>query len=357
MRKPASAEAAAKQAAARRRLRVLVLMHDYLVPPDDVTGVDISTAQWRTEYDVLKAVRDELQHEVRVLGVKDEVGPIRQAHEEFKPHIAFNLLEAFHEVGTFDQHIVSYLEMLRLSYTGCNPRGMVLARDKALSKKLLHYHRIAVPDFVVVPRGRKPKAPKRMAFPMIVKPLTQESSIGISQASVVEDEPKLRERVEFIHHSIATDAIVEQYIEGRELYCGVIGNQRLQVLPVWEMTFANMPDSQRRIATERVKWSSKYQKRVGIETGAAKDLPEGATERIQHVSRRVYQVLQLSGYARIDLRLSPGGDVYVLEANPNPQIAAAEDFAESAKSAGLPYCALMQRILTIGQRWEPERAG
>ena len=357
VRKPASADAKAKHAAARRRLRVLVLMHDYLVPPDDTSGQDLATAPWRTEWDVLHTVRDELQHEVRVLGVKDEVGPIRQIHEEFKPHIAFNLLEAFHEVGTFDQHIVSYLEMLRLSYTGCNPRGMVLARDKALSKKLLHYHRIAVPDFVVVPRGRKAKPPKRLTFPMIVKPLTQESSIGISQASVVEDETKLRERVEFIHQSITTDAIVEQYIEGRELYCGVIGNQRLQVLPVWEMTFANMPDSQRRIATERVKWSAKYQKRVGIDTAAAKDLPDGATERIQHVSKRVYQVLQLSGYARIDLRLSPEGEVYVLEANPNPQIAAAEDFAESAKSAGLPYVALLQRILTTGLRWEPERAG
>ena len=357
MRKPASAEAAAKQAAARRRLRVLILMHDYLVPPEDVSGHDLATAPWKTEYDVLRTVRDELQHEVKVLGVKDELGPIRQAHEEFKPHIAFNLLEAFHEIGTFDQHIVSYLEMLRLSYTGCNPRGMVLARDKALSKKLLHYHRIAVPEFAVVPRGRKPKTPKRLAYPVIVKPLTQESSIGISQASVVEDETKLRERVEFIHNSIATDAIVEQYIEGRELYCGVLGNQRLQMLPVWEMTFAHMPDSQHRIATERVKWSAKYQKRIGVVTAAAKDLPEDATRRIQHISRRVYQVLQLSGYARIDLRLSPDGAVYVLEANPNPQIAAAEDFAESAKAAGLPYSALLQRILTTGLRWEPERAG
>jgi D-alanine-D-alanine ligase len=352
MRKPAAAVSAA-----RRKLRVLVLMHHYLVPPDDVSGHDPKTAQWRTEYDVLRTLRDELQHDVMVLGVKDELGPIRQANEDFKPHIAFNLLEAFHEIGTFDQHVVSYLELLRLPYTGCNPRGMVLARDKALSKKLLHYHRIAVPEFAVVPRGRKVRLTKRLAFPLIVKPLTQEASIGISQASVVEDEAKLRERVEFIHQSIATDAIIEQYIEGRELYCGVVGNQRLQVLPVWEMTFAKMPDSQHRIATERVKWSVKYQERVGIDTGLAKDLPEGATEDIQHVSRRVYQTLQLSGYARIDLRLDPQGEVYVLEANPNPQIACAEDFAQSATAAGLPYPALLQRILTTGMRWEPERAG
>ena len=340
-----------------RKQRVLLLMHDYLVPPQETSGHDPATAEWKTEYDVLKTLREELEHDVHVIGVKDELGPIRQANEEFKPHIAFNLLEAFHEIGTYDQNVVSYLELLRLSYTGCNPRGMLLSRDKALSKKLMHYHRIPVPEFTVVPRGRKTRLPKRLTFPLIVKSLTQEASIGISQASVVEDEAKLRERVQFIHDSISTDAIVEQYVDGRELYCGVIGNQRLHVLPVWEMTFANMPDGQRRIATERVKWSTKYQKRVGIDTAAAKGLPDGTAERVQHIARRVYQVLQLSGYARIDLRLDPEGRVYVLEANPNPQIARAEDFAESAAAAGLPYPALLQRILTTGLRWEPERAG
>ena len=119
---------------------------------------------------------------------------------------------------------------------------MLLARDKALSKKLLHYHRIPVPEFAVVARGRKTRLPKKLTFPLMVKSLTQDASIGISQASVVEDDAKLGERVQFIHDSIHTDAIVERYIEGRELYCGVIGNQRLQVLPVWEMTFANMPE-------------------------------------------------------------------------------------------------------------------
>jgi D-alanine-D-alanine ligase len=340
-----------------RKLRVLLLMHDYQVPPADVAGHDLETASWKTEHDVLTTVRDELQHDVHVLGVKDDLVGIRQANEEFKPHIAFNLMEAFHEVGTFDQNVVSYLELLRLSYTGCNPRGMLLARDKALSKKLMHYHRIAVPEFAVVLRGRKVRLSKRLKFPLMVKSLTQEASIGIAQASVVEDETKLTERVQFIHDSIKTDAIVEEYIAGRELYCGVIGNQRLQVLPVWEMTFANMPDGQHRIATERVKWNAKYRTKMAIDTGEAKDLPPGAAEKVQHVSRRVYNVLELSGYARVDLRLAESGQVYVLEANPNPQIARIEDFAQSAALAGLPYPALLQRILTTGLRWEPERLG
>jgi D-alanine-D-alanine ligase len=340
-----------------RKLRVLVLVHDYLVPPDDVTGQNTETAQWRTEYDVIKTLREELEHDVRVLGVKDDLGAIRQANDEFKPHIAFNLLEAFHEIGTFDQNVVSYLELLRLSYSGCNPRGMFLARDKALSKKLMQYHRLPVPDFLMIPRGRKPRLPRKLTFPLIVKSLTQEASIGISQASVVEDEAKLRERVQFIHESISTDAIVEQYVEGRELYCGILGNQRAQVLPVWEMTFAKMPEGQHRIATERVKWNAKYQEKVGIATGEAKDLPDGIADRVQHVSKRVFKVLELSGYARIDLRLDSQGQIHVLEANPNPQIARSEDFAESAKHAGMTYPALLQRILTTGLRWEPERLG
>lgn len=332
-------------------------MHDYLVPPDDVTGVDTNTAAWRTEHDVLSTLRDELGHEVKALGVKDDLGAIRQANDEFKPHIAFNLLEAFHEVGTFDQNVVSYLELLRLPYTGCNPRGMFLARDKALSKKLLHYHRIPVPEFTMVTRGHKARLPKRLTYPAIVKSLTQEASIGISQASVVGDDAHLHERVQFIHESIKTDAIVERYIEGRELYCAILGNQRLQVFPVWEMTFANMPEGQHRIATERVKWNAKYQAKVGVVTGEAKSLDDATQARVQHVARRTYKVLEQSGYSRVDLRLAEDGRVYVLEANPNPQIARTEDFAASAAAAGLQYPALLQRLLTTGLRWEPERLG
>lgn len=339
------------------RLRVLVLMHDYMVPPDRVKGHDIYTVEWKTEYNVFRTLKKKLKHDVHVLGVNDDLAVIRQANDEFKPHIAFNLLEAFHEVGTYDQNVVSYLELLRLPYTGCNPRGMFLARDKALSKKLLHYHRIPVPDFAVMRRGRKVRKPKRLEYPLFVKSLTQEASIGISQASVVEDEARLVERVQFIHESIGTDAIVERYIEGREVYCGVLGNDRLKVLPVWELTFDSMPEGQHKIATERVKWSSKYQDKVGAMTGVAEDLPEEQVKRIQHITRRTFRVLEMNGYGRIDLRIDASGQVYVLEANPNPQIAQYEDFALSADYVGIPYHDLIQRILKMGLQWEPERKG
>ena len=280
-----------------------------------------------------------------------------RAVDQFKPHIAFNLMEAFHEVGGFDMNVVSYLELLRLSYTGCNPRGMVLSRDKALSKKLMAYHRIPVPEFAVFRRGLAIRRPRRLKFPVIVKSLTQEASIGISQASVVEDDAKLRERVQFVHESVATDAIAERFIEGRELYVGVIGNERLQVFPVWEMEFSKMPEGVHRIATDRVKWSVKYQDKHGIKTSAAKKLPDGMAEAIQRLARRVYRTLEMSGYARMDLRMDGDGKAYVLEANANPQLAFGEDFAESAERAGIPYEDLLQRILNVGLRWQPERAG
>ena len=253
------------------------------------------------------------------------------------------------QVGTFDQNVVSYLELLRLPYTGCNPRGMLLARDKALSKKLLHYHRIPVPEFAVVLRGRKPRLPKRLTLPVIVKSLTQEASIGISQASVVDDIGKLNERVKFIHESIGTDAILEQYIEGRELYCGIIGNLRLSVLPVWQMTFAKMPDGQHRIATERVKWSAKYQEKVGIDTGEAEDLPKGMAEAVQHMSRRAFRVLEQSGYARIDLRLDGSGRVYVIEANPNPYLASSAEFIRGARASGRTYAQTILEIVDLAR--------
>ena len=339
-----------------KKLRVLALMHDYMVPPDDISGHDLATVKWKTEFDVASTLED-TGHDVRKLGVKDDLGLIRQAIDDFQPHIAFNLMEAFHEVGVFDMNVVSYLELLRLPYTGCNPRGMVLSRDKALSKKLMAYHRIRVPEFTVFKRGLAIKRPRKLKFPVIVKSLTQEASIGISQASVVEDETKLRERVQFIHESIGTDAIAERFIDGRELYVGVAGNERLQVFPIWEINLSKLPDGAHRIATDRVKWNVEYQKKHKIETNAATDLSEILSEQIQRVSKRVYRALEMSGYARMDFRLDAHGNFFVMEANANPQLAFGEDFAESAERAGISYEDLLQRILNFGLRWQPERPG
>ena len=338
-----------------KKLRILALVHDHLVPPEDTTGVDILEAEWKMEYDVIETLR-EIGHDVRVLGISDNLGNIRPMAGVYRPHIVFNLMEAFAGIPTFDQNVVSYLELLRLPYTGCNPRGLILARDKALSKKLLAYHRIRVPEFTVVRPGRKVAVSNRLRFPLIVKSLFFEASAGISQASVVENMDQLARRVAFIHENLGTAAIAEQFIDGRELYVGVIGNERLDVLPPWEMSFAQLPDTRWKIATERVKWSTRYQKKHGIVTARAK-LDASTIERMQRIARRTYRALDLNGYARIDLRMDEQERLYVLEANPNPNVAYGEDFAESAEASGLGYERLLARIMALGRRWEPARTG
>jgi D-alanine-D-alanine ligase len=163
--------------------------------------------------------------------------------------------------------------------------------------------------------------------------------------------------VRFIHESTDTPAIVEEYVEGRELYVGVLGNHRIRLLPTWELDFSGLPEESRRIATERLKWSMSYQKKHGITTGLARDLPEPLARRIAEIAKRVYRSLSLSGYARIDLRLAEDGRVVVLEANPNPQLAYGEDFAEAAEAAGIHYGPLLERILSLGLAWEPGYLG
>jgi D-alanine-D-alanine ligase len=344
-------------AAARRRLRVVTLVHPDLIPPDTVDDpTTLPGSPWKTEYDVVRTLRA-LGHEVRVLGVGNELEGIRTALRDFAPHIAFNLLEGYDEDVTFDRNVVGLLELMRCKYTGCNSKGLLLGRDKALAKKLLTYHRIAVPAFAIAPRGRAFRRPRRLDFPLIVKSLTMDASIGISQASVVDTEEKLAERVRFIHESVRTDALVEEFIDGRELYVGVTGNHQIRALPVWELLFTRMPEESRRIATERLKWSLTYQKKHGIVSDEAQDLSKEKVEEIVRVCKRAYRTLMLSGYARIDLRLSADGRPFVIEANPNPQLSRDEDFAQAALRAGLDYERLIQRIVSLGMRWEPTRWG
>jgi D-alanine-D-alanine ligase len=335
-------------------LRILMLIEEGLNPPDSIEGLnDEQIAPFKTEWDVWSSLR-KMGHEVQKLELHNELGAVRDAIAQFKPQVAFNLMEGFRGNPIYDQHVVSYLELIEQPYTGCNPRGMTLARDKALTKKIMAYHRIRVPAFAVFPRGRAIVRPRKLAFPLMVKSVSVEGSIGISQASVVHDEEKLKERVKFIHDSLSTYAIAEQFIEGRELYVGVLGNLRLQTLPIWELVFEKMPEDQPRIATRRSKFNMAYQKKWGITSRAAEGLPEAVHKELPHLCKRIYRILGLTGYARLDFRLTADGGLYLLEANPNPQIAQNEDFADSAKAAGVEYEDLLERILKLGLSYSPE---
>ncbi|MEZ6028827.1 MAG: ATP-grasp domain-containing protein [Hyphomonadaceae bacterium] len=329
-------------------LRILALAHPDLVPPENAEGFSEKEAYvWKTEFDVISTLRKS-GHEVRIIGVQSELTPIRDAVEEWKPDIVFNLLEEFHGESLYAQNVAGLLELLRVPYTGCSPRGMMLARGKDLSKKLLKYHRVPAPAFAVFPIGKKVRRPGRLKFPLIVKSLWEDASLGISQASIVDTDEKLAERVSFIHKRLNTPAIAEQFIEGREIYVGVLGNERLQVLPVWELSFSNLADGAHAIATEKVKHDPIYQEKRGILQGPAEDLPPNVVTKIRTLAKRICHTLELDGYCRIDFRLSKDNVPYFIEANPNPEIASSQEYAQAALHAGVSYAELLNRIVALG---------
>jgi D-alanine-D-alanine ligase len=336
-----------------RKLRVVMLADETLLPKGDLKDFGEKERELRkTEFDVRDSL-EALGHEVTAIGVSNDLSTIRGAIDALKPHVAFNLVEEFDGIGHFDQHVVSYLELRKQPYTGCNPRGLTIARDKALTKKILSYHGLKVPEFAIFPQRRKVARPERLSFPLFVKSLTEEGSAGISTASVVHDDKKLIERIAFIHRTTKSTAIAEEFIEGREVYVGVMGNERAVTLPAWEFAMTKKEDGPL-IATDRAKWDPAYQRKVGLKTGAAK-LPDKTRQHLEQLSRRIYGLLGLSGYARLDYRLTEEGEAYLLEANPNPQIARDEDFAQSARHDGLSYEELIQKLLEFGMRYDSAR--
>jgi D-alanine-D-alanine ligase len=339
-------------------LRIAVLVHHELVPPAEPADDSDPDKQLRkTEDDVVFTLRG-MGHEVEAIGISNDLGVIDVALQDRRPHVAFNLLEEFDGYPLFDQHVVSYLELRRLPYTGCNPLGLTLTHDKALTKKILHYHRIDVPGFAVFPVGLKVKRPARLGFPLFVKSLIDEGSLGISQASLVDTDEKLSERVEFIHRTTGKHAIAEQFIDGREVYVSVIGNRNLQVYTPWELDMENWRGDMPKIATSNVKWNAAYQEKIGVVTKPAvlsedKERNDELIGKLQRLSKRIYRILDLSGYARLDYRIAADGRMYLLEANPNPQIARGEDFADSAAHCGVSYERLLQKIVTLALRYNP----
>jgi D-alanine-D-alanine ligase len=331
--------------------KVLVLVHSDLVPPagEKVKKDQRDGIEWITEYDVITTL-ESMEHEIKTVGVYSDLKVIRDAIEEFKPHIVFNLLEEFNGQVLMDQNVVSYLELLGIAYTGCNPRGLMLARDKALAKKILIYHDIPTPNFQVFPKNKKPAPDSNLNYPRIVKCQVEEASLGISQASIVSSEEKLIERVNFLIDTYKTDVISEEFIEGREFYVGVLGNYQLKTLPVWELSFNNADNPEKEIYSRNAKWNPKYRKRKGIKTGTAK-ISDELQNKIEDICKRTYRALDLNGYARIDLRVDNEDNVFVIEANPNPNIALDDEFASSAKKADASYEELLQKIITLGISW------
>jgi D-alanine-D-alanine ligase len=334
----------------KKKLKVLVLF-DGIRPTkiDQDLSKEMKTEDWKTEANVMAAL-GALGYTAEHLAIFDDLDLLRQKLENFAPDVLFNLVEQFKNNPGFDQNIVSLLEMQGVPFTGCGAAGLVLCKHKGISKKILSYHRIHVPNFVVVSRGQRIARPKQLKFPILVKPVKEEASYGISQASFVETDEQFRERVAFIHEKHDSDVIAEEYIAGRELYVSLMGNLRLSIFPIRELIFREVPPDEPKIATYRAKWDEEYRKRWGLNNQFAEGLDPALVAHIERACKRIYRLLTIDGYARIDLRLTAANEIYFIEANPNPILAEDEDFALSAGKAGLPYPQLIDRIICLGMK-------
>jgi D-alanine-D-alanine ligase len=332
----------------QRPLKVLALF-DATAPTtlDQDLTAQLQTEDWKTEANVLTALA-ELGIVTEHLAIFDDLDLLTQKLQRFEADVIFNLADQFKNNRAFDQNIVSFLEMHGMPFTGCGSTGLTLCKHKAISKKILGYHRIRVPEFTVIARGRRGVRPRRLKFPILVKPLKEEASYGIAQASLVETDDQFKERVQFIHESHGNDAIAEEYIEGRELYVSILGNRRLQVFPIRELVFKEVPPDEPKIATYKAKWDEEYRKRWGLQNQFAENLDPAVARDIMQTCKRIYRLLTIDGYARLDLRLTPNHELYFIEANPNPILAADEDFAQSAIKAGLAYPGLIEQIIRLG---------
>jgi D-alanine-D-alanine ligase len=332
----------------KKKLKVLALF-DARSPTtiDQDLSAEFLTEDRKTEANVLKAL-GQLGHRAEYLAIFDDLDVLQQKLQQFEPDVIFNLADQFKNNRAFDQNIVSFLAMREVPFTGCGSTGLTLCKHKAISKKILGYHRIHTPEFVTIARGKRIARPKRLKYPILVKPLKEEASLGISQASFVESDEQFKERVQFIHESYDNDVIAEEYIDGRELYVSVLGNHKLDVFPIRELVFREVPPDEPKIATYKAKWDEAYRKRWGLENQDAEGLDQVVISLIQKTCKRIYHLLTIDGYARLDLRLTPDNKVYFIEANPNPILAEDEDFAQSALKAGVSYPQLIERVIRLG---------
>lgn len=330
-------------------MKIALLVHRDLIPPQaPQTRARTLIAPWRTEYDVLQALL-RLGHQVEVVGVEDSLEPLAEAIGR-SPDLVFNLLEEFAGEAVFDLNIVAYLEMQGVRYTGCGGRGLALARDKATAKKIVAYHGVATPAFQVVPRHtRRLVVAHNLRFPVIVKYLSEESSMGIGPRSVVHSPSELDAQIQRMLKRHEGDILIEEYISGREIYIGILGNTRFKVLPARELHFGRLPKGVPRIASSRIKWNSKFRKLHGVHTRLVRTTETNLLRRLRTVSEQVCKALRLNGYIRLDFRIDQAGEIFFIEANPNPQICLGEDFADAAKADGWTYDELIGRILELGQ--------
>lgn len=299
-----------------------------------------------TENDVYQALKAN-GCEVNVLGLCNDLNPLLEEIKENRPDAVFNLVEVYNNQTHLEKNMAAILEMLDIPYTGASSEALFICNNKALNKKIFSFHRIKVPNFHTFYRNHRIWLPKRLKLPCVIKPLCEEASRGISQASVVDNPEAFIERIKFIHQSMNMDAIAEEYIEGRELYITAIGHKKIKLLPPREIKFGQFPEDEPRIATYKAKWDDNYRERWGIRSVFVGKLPEGVEKKVTDVCKRAYRVLNMPGYIRFDIRVTPDGNVYIIEPNANPCIAKVDEVAQSAEKVGISYNELILKILNL----------
>jgi D-alanine-D-alanine ligase len=267
--------------------------------------------------------------------------------------LIFNLTESFDGDDTKEMNVVAYVDLLGLRYTGAGPHAIFLAQDKAVAKKIFAFHGIKTPFFAIAYRGRIEHA-HDVSFPLIVKPAWEDGSIGIDAASVVKNVKEMMERVEYVQDEFDSPALIEEYIEGREIYAGVLGNyEKAEVLPMVELDLSRLPEGTPKIASYDVKFEKDSEAYKLTKSHIAENLDEATMKRLSDTALAAYRALKLRDYGRIDMRLAPNGDVYVIEANPNPWLASRQEFAMAAKAAGRSYTELIGAIVDLAMARYP----
>ena len=293
---------------------------------------------------------EQLGHEVVRFAVADEVDTLVHALQRDAPDLVFNLAESFGGKSALESNVAALLSLLDCHYTGSSPAGLLLAGDKVLAKKVLRFHGIQTPEFATLYRGAVDWADK-LTFPVIVKPPQEDASLGITSSSVVHDIKDLFDRIDALQSEYQQHVLVEQYVEGREFYAGVLGNANAAALPLIELDFSRFPAGKPRIATFDAKWGTDGEgageEYAGTESVFPTDLDPALEERIREIAVETFHALRLRDYGRIDLRVTPSGEIYVIEANPNCYLERESEFARAARKSGLEYDAMIAQIVAL----------
>jgi D-alanine-D-alanine ligase len=288
------------------------------------------------------------KHRVSILGVHDDLRKLVASLARRRTDLVFNLVESFGDDLGGDVAVAGVLNLLRLRYTGGGPGELYLRQDKGLAKKVLAFENILYPHFAVFSKDADFESAGNLHLPLFVKPLAADASIGIDGESLVRDTTALMERVLAIHKKVGDSALVEEYIEGRELYVGVLGNREPLALPPIEMDFSGLPEGVPRVLGSRAKWVKSSVEYKGTKSVLA-ELPDELRARLQKTALDAYRALRVRDYGRVDLRLTEAGEIYVIEVNASCYLEEGSEFATAAKAAGIEFPELVQRIAELAR--------